>query len=59
MPWRRRPGVPFAIALGGALSLLIGVAALAWGRRHSLEIVPGGSVGAPTGGTMPGAARTR
>ena len=52
-------GVPFAIALGGALSLLIGVAALAWGRRHSLEIVPGGSVGAATGGTMPGAARTR
>ena len=41
-------GVPFAIALGGALSLLIGVAALAWGRRHSLEIVPGGSVGAAT-----------
>jgi MFS family permease len=53
-------GVPFAIALGGALSLLIGVAALAWGRRHSLEIVPGGGAGAASAaGVIPGGARTR
>jgi MFS family permease len=53
-------GVTFAIALGGVLTLLIGVAALAWGRRHSLEILPGGVPAvSPAGGGIPGGARTR
>jgi predicted MFS family arabinose efflux permease len=51
-------GVTFAIALGGALSLLIGLAALAWGRRHSLEIVPGAATATSLGGVVPGGART-
>jgi MFS family permease len=53
-------GVTFAIALGGVLTLLIGVAALAWGRRHSLEVLPGSAAPAPAaGGAIPGGARTR
>jgi MFS family permease len=53
-------GVTFAIALGGALSLLIGLAALAWGRRHSLEVMPAPAAAATTsGGVIPGGARTR
>jgi MFS family permease len=53
-------GVTVAIAVGGALSLLVGLGALAWGRGRSFEIVPA-VPGAPRtpGGTVPGAARSR
>ena len=52
-------GVAFAIALGGALSLLIGLAALAWGRRRSLEVLPGAPMATTSGGVLPGGVRTR
>ncbi len=53
-------GITFAIALGGGLTLLIGVAALAWGRRHSFEIVTTtSSAAAGAGGTLSRVARTR
>jgi MFS family permease len=53
-------GVTVAIALGGALSLLIGLGALAWGRGRSFEILPAASTGPrPAGGPVPGAARSR
>jgi predicted MFS family arabinose efflux permease len=49
-------GVPIAIALGGALTLLAGLGALAWGRSGVFD-----SVGdpAPTGGMVPGGAHPR
>jgi predicted MFS family arabinose efflux permease len=52
-------GVTFAIALGGVLSLLIGLAALAWGRRRSLEVLPGAAMATTSGGVLPGGIRTR
>jgi hypothetical protein len=49
-------GVPIAIALGGALTLVAGLGALAWGRSGVFD-----SVGepAPTGGMVPGGAHPR
>jgi len=52
-------GVTVAIALGGALTLVIGLGALVWGRRGAFDAVER-SVPAPSsGGTMPEGARTR
>ncbi len=49
-------GVPTAIAIGGGLSLLIGLAAYAWGRGGAFESLP---APAPTGGLLAGTARPR
>ncbi len=52
-------GVTVAIALGGVLTLVIGLGAFAWGRRGAFDAVER-SVPAPSpGGTMPEGARTR
>ena len=56
-------GAPIAIALGGALSLLIGLGALIWSRGHTIEVAPGGVITTTdppsSSGTVPGGARTR
>jgi predicted MFS family arabinose efflux permease len=52
-------GVSIAIALGGVLTLLIGLGALAWGRGGTFESVSGTAAVPSTGGTVPGGARTR
>ena len=55
-------GAAVAIAIGGALSLLVGLGALAWGRGRSFGAGPG-EVVAPgpnaSRGVLPGAARPR
>jgi MFS family permease len=53
-------GVTVAIGIGGVLTLLIGLAALAWGRRGAFEL-PQKPVQAPApvGGMVPEGARTR
>jgi MFS family permease len=54
-------GVSFAIALGGVLSLLVGLVAFAWGRGRAIEVTPSPTVGESVraSGTVPGAVRTR
>jgi MFS family permease len=52
-------GVATAIAIGGALTLVIGLGALAWGRGRTIEAVSTPAVEPRTTGTLPGAARTR
>jgi hypothetical protein len=49
-----RFGVPTAIALGGALTVLIGLGALAWGRGGAFDAV---APPATSGGMLPGTAR--
>jgi hypothetical protein len=48
-------GVPVAIALGGALSVLVGLGALAWGRGGAFDAVapPAASSGMLTGVARP------
>ena len=46
-------GVPVAIALGGALSVVIGLGALAWGRGGAFDALPGGGPGVAQGSTAP------
>jgi hypothetical protein len=48
-------GVPVAIALGGALSLIVGLGALAWGRGGAFDAVPGGLPVVAHGSTAPDA----
>jgi MFS family permease len=52
-------GVTTAIAVGGALTLVIGLGALAWGRGRTIEAVAIPAVESRSSGTVPGAARTR
>src|SRR6185369_10959969 len=52
-------GAPIAIALGGALSLLAGVGAWAWGRSGAFDSVGGPAPSNPTGGMVPGGAHPR
>lgn len=53
-------GVPVAISLGGALTLLVGLGALAWGRGGAFEAVTSGVPASnASSGTVPGAARPR
>jgi MFS family permease len=53
-------GVTVAIALGGVLTLLIGLAALAWGRAGAFELREHVAVPSPASpGTVPGGVRTR
>jgi predicted MFS family arabinose efflux permease len=52
-------GVPIAIALGGALSLLAGIGAWAWGRSGAFDSVGGPAPSNPTGGMVPGGAHPR
>ena len=49
-------GVSVAIAIGGALSVLIGVGAWAWGRRGAFDLEP---AAAASGGMLAGTARPR
>jgi MFS family permease len=49
-------GVPAAIAIGGALTLLIGAGAYAWGRQGAFEALP---PTASAGGLLAGTARPR
>ena len=51
-------GVTVAIALGGVLTLVIGLGAYAWGRRGAFDL-PQNTAPAASGGTVPGGARTR
>ena len=51
-------GVTVAIALGGVLTLVIGLGAYIWGRRGAFELARN-TVPAASGGTVPGGARTR
>jgi hypothetical protein len=52
-------GVPIAIALGGVLTLVAGLGALAWGRNGAFDSVGGASPSNPTGGMVPGGAHPR
>jgi len=52
-------GASIAIAIGGALTLLVSVGALAWGRGRTLEATAIPAVAPRTSGTLPGAARPR
>jgi MFS family permease len=53
-------GVTVAIAVGGVLTVLIALGALAWGRAGAFELVEsGGAQTAASAGTVPVAARTR
>jgi len=52
-------GAPIAIALGGALSLLAGVGAWAWGRSGAFDSVGGPAPSNPTGGMVRGGAHPR
>jgi predicted MFS family arabinose efflux permease len=52
-------GAPIAIGLGGALSLLAGVGAWAWGRSGAFDSVGGSAPSNPTGGMVPGGAHPR
>ena len=49
-------GVPAAIAIGGALTLVIGAGAYAWGRSGAFEALP---TTASAGGLLAGTARSR
>ncbi len=49
-------GVSVAIAIGGALSVLIGAGAWAWGRRGAFDLEP---AAASSGGMLAGTARPR
>ncbi len=51
-------GVTVAIALGGVLTLVIGLGAWAWGRRGAFELTQN-TAPVSAGGTVPGGARTR
>ncbi len=51
-------GVTVAIALGGVLTLVIGLGAFIWGRRGAFELVQN-TLPVSSGGTVPGGARTR
>jgi MFS family permease len=46
-------GVPVAIALGGVLSVVVGLGALAWGRGGAFDAVPGGHSGVAQGSSTP------
>ncbi len=53
-------GVPVAIALGGALALLAGLGALAWGRGGAFASVGGPAAPSnPSGGMVPGGVHPR
>jgi predicted MFS family arabinose efflux permease len=53
-------GAAMAIAIGGALTVLIGLGALIWGRRGAFELPNAYSPAtAPAGGVVAGAARPR
>jgi MFS family permease len=53
-------GVPVAIAIGGALSLLVGLGALAWGRGRVIEAAPAEiPAPGPSAGMVRGAVRPR
>ena len=52
-------GVAVAITLGGALTLLVGFGALAWGRGGAFDAVTSGATSGGSIGTVPGAARPR
>ncbi|HEX6868424.1 MAG TPA: MFS transporter [Candidatus Limnocylindrales bacterium] len=53
-------GVTVAIAVGGVLTLLIGLGALAWGRAGAFELVDSAAVPSGTApGTVPSGVRTR
>jgi MFS family permease len=52
-------GVPVAIALGGALSLVAGLGAWAWGRGGAFDSIEGPAPSNPTGGMVPGGAHPR
>ncbi len=49
-------GVAVAIALGGVLTLAIGLGAYAWGRRGAFDAAPSS---ATSGGMLAGTARPR
>ena len=51
-------GVSVAIALGGVLTLVIGLGALAWGRAGAFELTENTATATPAG-AMPAAARAR
>ncbi|MFL5684320.1 MAG: MFS transporter [Chloroflexota bacterium] len=52
-------GVPTAIAIGGVLTLVIGLGALAWGRAGAFELTENTGAAASSGGSLPAAARAR
>jgi MFS family permease len=52
-------GVPIGIALGGALTLAVGLGALVWGRGKTIEAVSIPQVESRPSGTVPGGVRTR
>jgi hypothetical protein len=52
-------GVPIAIALGGVLTLIAGLGALAWGRSGVFDSVGGPAPSNPPGGMVPGGAHPR
>ena len=52
-------GVPSAIALGGALTLVVGLGALVWGRGGAFDAVTSGAISGEAAGTLPRGARTR
>jgi hypothetical protein len=51
-------GVSVAIALGGVLTLVIGLGALAWGRAGAFELTESTAAVTPAG-ALPAAARAR
>jgi predicted MFS family arabinose efflux permease len=51
-------GVSVAIALGGVLTLVIGLGAFAWGRAGAFELTESTATGTPAG-ALPAAARAR
>jgi MFS family permease len=52
-------GVSIAIALGGVLTLIAGLGALAWGRSGAFDSVAGPAPSNPSGGMVPGGAHPR
>jgi len=52
-------GVAVAITLGGVLTLLVGLGALAWGRGGAFDALTSGATSGGSIGTVPGAARPR
>ena len=54
----QRGTVTLAIGLGGILTVVAGLGALAWGRRGAFEMGPVPAA-APTGGLVAGSARPR
>jgi len=52
-------GVPSAIALGGALTLVVGFGALVWGRGGAFDAVTSGAISGEAAGTLPRGARIR